>query len=106
MKGIVLTSDWTDGYFDVAMDVQRDRSGKITQGLTLGETSEQNAQLIVIAEPGEFKEYPQLGVGLHRYLKSTGREKELLRAIRVQLALDGMKPSILTFADNKLQIEL
>lgn len=80
----------------------------ILQGgtMAIGKTDDQNAQLIVLAEKGEFKEYPQLGVGISQFLKSVNRENELLRAIRVQLALDGMKPRNLTYQNGKLQIEL
>lgn len=74
--------------------------------LALGETRDQNASLIVLAEKGEFKEHPQLGVGISQFLKSVNRENELLRAIRVQLALDGMKPQSLTYQNGKLKIEL
>ena len=74
--------------------------------LAIGDTSEQCAQMIVVAEKGEFKEYPQLGVGISQFLKSVGLEGEMLRNIRVQLSLDGIKPKELTFTDGKLRIEL
>lgn len=74
--------------------------------LTLGETQEQNAQLIVCSEKGEWKEYPQLGTGITRFLKSTGREREMLREIKVQLALDGIKNPTISITDGQLKIEL
>ncbi len=74
--------------------------------LALGETQEQNAQLIVLAEKGEFKEHPQLGVGVSQFLKSVNREKELLRAIRVQLALDGIRPQAIDYTNGKAHIDL
>lgn len=90
-----------------ALILDKDNEPVIKDGtLAIGETREQNAQLIITAEKGEFKEYPQLGVGISQFLKSTGREKELLRAIRVQLALDGIKPQTIDYNDGKLNIEL
>lgn len=74
--------------------------------LALGDTRDQNASLIVLAEKGEFKEHPQLGVGISQFLKSVNREKELLRAIRVQLALDGIRPKEIEYQNGKLHIEL
>lgn len=74
--------------------------------LALGDTRDQNASLIVLAEKGEFKEHPQLGVGISQFLKSVNREKELQRAIRVQLALDGIRPKEIEYQNGKLKIEL
>ncbi len=74
--------------------------------LALGDTRDQNASLIVLAEKGEFKEHPQLGVGISQFLKSVNREKELQRAIRVQLALDGIRPKEIEYQNGKLHIEL
>lgn len=93
MKGILLHNKTNDIVI---------RNGTIA----IGVTDEQNAQLIVLAEKGEFKEYPQLGVGISQFLKSTGRENELLRTIRIQLALDGIRPKQLTYQQGKLNIEI
>lgn len=90
-----------------ALILDKDNELVIKDGtLAIGETREQNAQLIILAEKGEFKEHPQLGVGISQFLKSTGREKELLRAIRVQLALDGIRPRTIDYNNGKLNIEL
>lgn len=93
MKGILIDNETNDIVLE---------NGTLKTGVT----DEQNAQLIILAEKGEFKEHPQLGVGISQFLKSTGREKELLRAIRVQLALDGIKPQTIDYNDGKLNIEL
>ena len=93
MKGILLHTETNDIVI---------RNGTMATGTT----DEQNAQLIVLAEKGEFKEHPQLGVGISQFLKSTGRENELLRTIRIQLALDGIRPKQLTYQNGKLNIEI
>lgn len=74
--------------------------------LQIGDTTEQNAQVIITAERGEFKEYPQLGVGLSQFLKSVGREREMIRAIKIQLALDGIKSPEISFNQGKLQVRV
>ena len=93
MKGILLHNELGDIVI---------RNGTMATGTT----DEQNAQLIVLAEKGEFKEYPQLGVGISQFLKSTGRENELLRTIRIQLALDGIRPKQLTYQNAILHLEI
>jgi len=50
--------------FDLFVNVQKDEFGKITSGLTLGATLEQNMASILIAEQGDFKGNLDLGVGL------------------------------------------
>ncbi len=74
--------------------------------LSLGDTREQNAQLILVAEKGEFKEWPTLGVGLHKYINSTGRDREMLREVKLQLSLDNITPQSITISDGKLKVEL
>lgn len=93
MKGIQLTQDTFE-------PIVKDGSMQIDT------TDEQNAQIIILAERGEFKEHPQLGVGLSQFLKSVGRERELVRAIRIQLALDGIKNPEISFNEGKLQVKL
>lgn len=93
MKGIQLTQD---GFEPIIKD----------GSMEIGITDEQNAQVIILAERGEFKEHPQLGVGLSQFLKSVGRERELVRAIRIQLALDGINNPEISFNEGKLQIKL
>lgn len=74
--------------------------------LAIGDSDEQNAQLILDAEKGEYKEHPQVGVGLHKYLKSTGREREMRREIAVQLELDGYDNANIETDNGTIKIEL
>ena len=74
--------------------------------LAIGNTNEQNAHLILTAEKGEFKEYPQLGVGAIKYIRTVGTEKMLMREVAVQLALDGYINPIVAFNNGKLNIEV
>ncbi|MBR4137840.1 MAG: hypothetical protein IKU05_05455 [Bacteroidales bacterium] len=74
--------------------------------LAIGDSDEQNALLILDAEKGEYKEYPQVGVGLRKYLKSTGREREIRREIAVQLGLDGYDNANIETDNGTIKIEI
>lgn len=88
--GIQLTDNKNLGdVLDLKVNVLRDASGKITEGLVIGDTLEQNKALILIAQQGEFKFRPDLGVGLADILLSEdylGYRHE----IRSQFAKDGL----------------
>ncbi len=58
-RGMLIDKD-----FDLLLQVKRDSSGKITQGLVVGNTLEQNQAIILLAQKGEIKEQPMLGVGI------------------------------------------
>lgn len=92
-KAILLSADESN-YNDLLIDVVKDASGMITQGLVIGETDSQNVDIIVNANKGEIKEYPTLGVGLIKYVKSVNKERELVREVSVQLEQDGYKAKI------------
>ncbi|MCQ2319449.1 MAG: hypothetical protein MJZ90_11115 [Bacteroidales bacterium] len=74
--------------------------------LAIGDSDEQNAQLIVDAEKGEYKEHPQVGVGLRKYIKSTGREREMRREITLQLGLDGYDNASVETDNGTIKIEI
>jgi len=59
-SGILLNPATND--FDVK--VATDGSGKITQGLHVGDATKQNIFIILKMQPGELKEQPTVGVGI------------------------------------------
>ena len=70
-NGIQIIGDPSAGVVgDLLIDVKTDNTGLITSGLTIGNTLEQNKALILIAEPGSFKQFPTLGVGINSALLS------------------------------------
>lgn len=88
--GIQLTDGSIDGTVDLKVDVIRDVSGKIVQGMPIGNTLEQNKAIILIMNPGESKEYPTLGVGLVDAVLSENF-LELRHRIRKEFAKDGLQ---------------
>lgn len=98
--GILLTDD-----FDLDIDVVRDADGLILSGLKIGDVTAQNQRIIILAEKGEIKEAPLLGVGLNSFLDHD-EPSELLREIRINLREDGQKVNKLGFnVEGKLIVE-
>lgn len=58
-KGIQLSGD-----LDIMIDPRRDAGGTIISGLNVGDTLYQNQYMILAAQKGEIKEFPDMGVGL------------------------------------------
>lgn len=73
---------------DFAISVERNSDGLITSGIQVGDVTYQNQQIIVLAEKGEIKENPTMGVGAASYLDDDD-PSELLRVIRENLRNDG-----------------
>lgn len=94
MIGVMLNEDK-----DMAVLVKRDSRGLITQGVILGNITNQNQELIVIAEKGEFKEIPKRGVAISNYLDDEEPDS-LLRAVRTELSLEGMTVEKVGFNSN------
>jgi hypothetical protein len=57
--------------------------------LTVKNSDEQHAILVVNTMAGAWKQYPVCGVGIAQYLGSTGKALELKRNMSVQLIADG-----------------
>lgn len=100
-RGIQLNDNISEGQIlDLKIEVKRDASGKITQGLVVGNTLQQNQALILITQQGENKFNPDLGVGIadmlldHDYLAYRHR-------IREHYAKDGLKVTHLDLYENK-----
>ena len=99
-KGILLTDSG-----DLSMNVVRDSNGLIVSGFSIGDVTRQNQRTILLAEPGEIKEVPTLGVGLASFLDDDN-PSDLLRAIRENLREDGQKVNSCGFnTDGKLVID-
>lgn len=65
-KGIMLNALTAD----LDIDPVRNTARKIIQGLYIGNCTTQNMRGIIRAHPGEFREYPLLGVGIDDMLLS------------------------------------
>jgi hypothetical protein len=70
----------------------------------IGDSTEQNQHLLLLANKGEYKQYPKAGVGINGYFLDEA-EQDMLREIRSQFENDGMKVKKLVYADGKLKID-
>jgi hypothetical protein len=55
----------------------------------IGISDEMHIEDTIKSDVGHYKENPQDGVGIDRYVKSTGQEQILARSIKIQLENDG-----------------
>ena len=82
-KGVLL-----DDNFEPVVSVVRDSNGLILSGMVVGDVTQQNQRTILLAEKGEIKESPSLGVGIASFLDDDN-PSDLLREIRANLREDG-----------------
>lgn len=90
--------------YDLAVDVRRDASGKITGGLVVGDILRQNQALILVMHKGELKSDPSVGVGISDMLLDHNFpiwKKE----IREQMELDGQKVDSVQITTSGLVID-
>lgn len=73
-----------------------------------GNSNVQHADHIITAQPGEYKETPQLGLGVILYLKTHTTETKFKRDLRVQLNFDGYENPKIDLKDGftNLKIEI
>ena len=62
-----------------------------------GESDNQHIQDIVFENIGAYKQYPLVGVGLVKYLNSSGTQLVLSREMKIQLETDGYSVNEIAF---------
>jgi hypothetical protein len=79
----------------MAKDILLDQNGDllIVDGdLVIGNSEQQDVDLIFSSHKGEYKEHPLLGFGASRYLKkSNNNVEEFVRELELQLELNGFE---------------
>lgn len=88
--------------FALMTDIILDNSGdlKLQNGdFVLGYSDNQHQEHILMATKGEFKEFPELGVGLNRMLSDDDYVPFLIDA-KKNLEYDGMKINNIKFEEN------
>lgn len=66
------------------------------------ESDEQHIVLIINTFVGDWKLFPFCGVGIIRYVSSSGQQQTLRRAIEVQLQADGFSKPNVVLKDNAI----
>lgn len=83
-------------------DILLDKDGDIlieNGDFVIGDATNQNQELILIAHKGEFKESPELGVGISNALLSENLQA-ITNSIRRNFEYDGMKVKKLEINPN------
>lgn len=93
MKGILLNPDT----YELELS---------SNTLSIGSTDEQNCQLILLTNQGEWKDYPVLGAGLVSFVRSNASDLHIQRQVRLQLSLDNIFPKTLKVQNHILTLEL
>lgn len=79
---------------DIFQDFRTNDDGDLYFDPTTGDfqvtpSDEQHMGDIIQSFPGDWKQWPQVGVGASAYLGSSGQQQELSREVIVQLKADG-----------------
>lgn len=99
--GIQLIDNNDEGVvMDTKIQPVYDAQGKILRGMVIGDTLEQNKALLLIAQQGELKFNPDIGVGI---LDMTLSEDYLVYRHKIQehFAKDGLQASKVELYKNK-----
>lgn len=84
-KDILLTKD-----FDLQI---------VNGDFVVAESTYQHQACLLMAEKGEYKQYPTIGVASKRYLESE-RPDNYAREIRQEFSADGMQVNSINIAEN------
>ena len=84
MQDILLSPDY-DLKFSIAPNGDED--------FFIGESTQQEIQLIILAEKGDWKFSPVLGAGIRRFIHGGSQQRQFESDIRLQLSADGMTVS-------------
>lgn len=78
---------------------------KIVNGdLAIEDSDQQHTMSIIVANKGDYKSDPAVGVGIEDYLNDDNIEG-MLKEIRRQLKYDGMTIEKLTYVNGSLEIQ-
>jgi len=85
---------------DFEIDETGDIQFKNGDILITGDATLQNQKLIILAQKGDFKEYPLVGVGARDYILDNVSADQFQGEIQKQIEDDGMKIAKLTISKN------
>ncbi len=88
---------------DIELDEEGDLKISAAGDFTLAESNQIEVEHILVSAPGNWREFPAVGVAIHRYINSTGQVTGrigLQRKIRLQLENDNMEVGQLVIAQG------
>jgi hypothetical protein len=89
-------------------DLLEDSDGDIlivNGDLTIGESDNTHISDVIVANKGDWKEYPLLGVGINAYLNSSGMQQFVTNEIKKQLDSDGYGSISVIFNNDNFEVD-
>lgn len=71
-----------------------------------GESNQQSALDILMATPGDYKQYPTVGASLINYLNSSNSLQSINRSIQLALLQDGLTAQSIDVVDGEIIIQV
>ena len=87
---------------DIILEEDNDLSINSDGDFLVADSDQQHVILLLNTFFGQWKEFPFCGLGIIRYLNSSGQQQTLRRAITVQLIADGYDVKDVTFKSGEL----
>lgn len=72
--------------------------------IVIGDSDDQNKSLLLLCAKGDFKEFPDVCVGIENFLESED-PAELIREIKAQYTGDGMRVKKVIVENGKINID-
>ncbi len=79
---------------DILLDDDYDLAHK-NGDLVIGDSEQQEADLIIQANPGEWRQWPSVGMGIMKYMNGLNDRVKFEADMRAALAADGKKPRMI-----------
>lgn len=86
--------------FDIALDETYDLIIKDGDFL-VDESTAQHQELLLLADKGQFKQFPTIGIGIDLYLNDEATAQDIKRSIQEQFELDGMTIDYFKLENNQ-----
>lgn len=83
--GIILDTEYR-----LLIRVKRDEQGKILSGISIGDSSDQNAALVLELSQGELKEDPLMGCGLTVFQRGKYSKTKIERRVKAHFKRAGI----------------
>ena len=89
--------------YDLLLDENLDLAC-VNGDFVFGESSKQHQELLLIAQKGEFKEFPLVGVGISDFLNEDADTSELIQIISKEFSVDGMNVTDVIINGDQIKI--
>jgi hypothetical protein len=88
---------------DLAITPVRDAQGLITSGVVIGDVTLQNQGSLLVAQPGSFKLFPSVGIGIDDMILDND-DTRWRQIIRQQYQADGLTIQVLDIKNGKINV--